>query len=92
MSTLPFPVIAALTTIAVAYSNKDYIADKVLPYVQVKGSTFEYQEIPKAQNFTPVDTKVGRKGSPNILELGSIKKSGMVVDHGLGSGLIKSTI
>jgi hypothetical protein len=83
MSKLPFPVIAALTTIAIAYSNKNYIADIVMPYVQVKGSTFDYQEIPKAQNFTPVDTEVGRLGSPNLLELGSIKKSGMVVDHGL---------
>ena len=79
----PFPVDARLTGIALAYSNKNLIADEVLPRVQVGGETFTYMRYKRDQQFTIPNTLVGRKGRPNEVEFGATQEAGKVDDYGL---------
>lgn len=64
----PFPVTPALQAIALAYRNSKLIADDVLPRVPVGLQSFKYMSYPKGQFMTLIDTRVGRKGTPNQVE------------------------
>lgn len=79
----PFPVDARLTGIALAYSNKNLIADEVLPRVQVGGQTFRYFRYDVNQRMTIPNTLVGRKGRPNEVEFSATEDAGQVYDYGL---------
>lgn len=81
--TRPFPVDTRLTGIALAYTNRELIADQVMPRVPVGGQTFQWLRFNKADRFTIPNTKVGRKGVPNEVEFGATEESGQVFDYGL---------
>lgn len=64
----PFPVTPQLQAIALAYRNNKLIADDVLPRKPVGLQAFKYMSYPKGQTMTIVETRVGRKGTPNQVE------------------------
>jgi len=66
-----------------AYSNRAYIADQVLPRVPVAGETFEYLKHNLEDRFTIPDTTIGRKGRANQVEFGSTLVPGSTKDYGL---------
>lgn len=81
----PFIVDAALTAIAIKFSNPDVnlIADKVLPRVTVGGEKFQWLKFPIEDSFTVPNTFVGRKGRPNQIEVGASEETASVEDYGL---------
>jgi hypothetical protein len=79
----PFPIDPVQTGITLAYSNRQYIADSVLPRVPVGGREFEYKLIGRDQMFTVPETLVGRKGQPNEVEFGGTETPASVRDYGL---------
>lgn len=79
----PFPVDARLTGIALAYANRNLIADEILPRVQVGGQTFRYMRFDHNQRMTIPHTLVGRKGRPNEVEFAATEDAGQVFDYGL---------
>lgn len=80
---LPFVVKPELTQIAIAYRNRAFIADEVLPRIPVGAREFEYLIYNKNERFTIPDTTVGRKGRPNQVEFGATTTTGAVKDYGL---------
>ena len=72
------------TGISLAYTNKQLIADEVLPRVQVGQHEFAWNRFPLANRFTIPDTIMGRSGEANTVEFGITRETGMVEDHGLG--------
>jgi hypothetical protein len=79
----PFPIDPVQTGITLAYSNRQYIADFVLPRVPVGGREFEYKQIGRDQMFTVPSSLVGRKGQPNEVEFGGTETPASVRDYGL---------
>lgn len=79
----PFPVQQELTAIALAYSNRAYIADQVLPRVPVNSREFKWLQFNRAELFTIPETMVGRKGVPNEVQFGGTEVAGFVRDYGL---------
>jgi len=79
----PFPVDTRLTGIALAYQNKNLIAESVLPRVQVGSTSFKWLFFPTAERMTIPNTLVGRKGRPNEVEFSAIEQAGLVYDYGL---------
>lgn len=85
---------ASLTAIAISYANPDVtlIADEVLPRATVGGRTYDWQKFDEAQNFTVPDTHVGRRGTPNQIELEGSKQKGGVEAYGIDIPLDNVTI
>lgn len=83
--TRPFVVDAALTAMAVNFTNPDasYIADEVMPRVDVGGETFSYDYFPPEEVFTVPDTTVGRRGAVPQVEFSAERREGRVLDRGL---------
>lgn len=79
----PFTPSPQYTAIALAYQNKELIADSVLPRTPVTAETFKWDEYTKSDAFTIPDTKVGRKGVPNEVEFSANEKESSVKDYGL---------
>ncbi len=79
----PFPVTAELTAVSLAYRNRALIADEVLPRVPVSLQSFKYLTWPKGSFFTIPETKVGRKGRPNTVELEGSETESSTQDHAL---------
>jgi hypothetical protein len=79
----PFPVQQEQTAIALAYSNRLYIADLVLPRVPVGSREFKWLEFNRDEMFTVPETMVGRKGVPNEVQFGGTEKPGFVKDYGI---------
>jgi hypothetical protein len=79
----PFPIQPELTAIAIAYRNKQLIADDVLPRVPVGKAEFKYLKHRIAEGFTVPDTKVGRKSKPNEVEFGADELTASTEDFGL---------
>ena len=79
----PFPIQQELTAIALAYSNKSYIADLVLPRVPVGSREFKWLQFNRDEMFTVPETMVGRKGVPNEVQFGASEVPGFVKDYGL---------
>ena len=82
-SLAPFPVTPELTAISVAYKNKTFIADEVLPRVPVGVESFKYRKFALADGFTIPNTLVGRTGSPNELQFGFTEATASTADYGL---------
>ena len=84
MAKAPFPVDPVLTGIVLAYRNRRYIADQVLPRLDpMTKEEFKYTLWNLAEGFRLQDTKVGRKSQPNEVEFSAEEKTGTTVDHGL---------
>ena len=79
----PFVEDRDLTLISVAYRNNSLIGDQVLPRTAVAEYTFGWTEFPLTDAYTLPDTRIGRKSEPNMVEFGSIQKSGIIEDFGL---------
>ncbi len=79
----PFPIQQELTAIALAYSNRSYIADLVLPRVPVGSREFKWLQFNRDEMFTVPETMVGRKGVPNEVQFGATEVAGFVKDYGL---------
>jgi hypothetical protein len=85
MATSPFVIVPSLTAIAVAYSQKNLIADMLLPRVMVDTQAFRYIKYALGDAFKIPDTRVGRKGAPNQLDWGSTELTDQTFDEGLDS-------
>ena len=79
----PFPVQQQLTAITLAYSNRSYIADTVLPRVPVGSREFKYLQRARDEMFTLPQTRVGRKGAPSEVEFNLTEVDASVKDYGL---------
>lgn len=79
-----YPSQTQYTAIALGYKNKKYVADLVMPKVQVAEEKYEYANYDLKDNFTPVDTKMGATGEVNMIERKIDLAYGGCVDHGLG--------
>jgi len=79
----PFPIDPVLVAIMVAYKNTKLIADDVLFRVPVGKQEFKYWNIPKGQNFTIPDTKVGRASKPNQVTFNATEETDSTVDYAL---------
>jgi hypothetical protein len=79
----PFPVQQQLTAIALAYTNRAYIADLVLPRIPVGSREFKWLQFNRDEMFTVPETMVGRKGVPNEVQFGGTEVAGFVKDYGL---------
>ncbi|MTI11562.1 hypothetical protein, partial [Sansalvadorimonas verongulae] len=64
MANAPFVTNPVLTAIAIAYTNSEFIADRVLPRVGVGSREFKWTQYNKEDRFTIPETLVGRKGRP----------------------------
>ena len=83
MSNAPFVTDPIPTAIALAYSNRAFIADQLLPRVPVGAPEFKYTVYNKGDRFTLQETMVGRKGRVNEIEFGGTEAAAMVADYGL---------
>jgi len=84
MSGAPFTIDPELTAIAVAYQNRAFISDLVLPRTPSVGTkTFKYTLFPKGEILTVPDTKVGRRGKPNVVEFSGTESESTALDYGL---------
>jgi len=81
----PFVIVPSLSAIAIAYTQGNLIADKVLPRVPVYTETFNHLKFSLADAFNAPDTRVGRKSAPNQITWGSDLVPASVEDHGLDS-------
>jgi hypothetical protein len=79
----PFPIQPEYTAIALAYTNRAYIADEVSPRIKVGRREFKWNQYNRDEMFTVPSTLVGRKGVPNEVQFGSTEVSGFVKDYGL---------
>lgn len=79
----PFTPSVQYTAIALAYSNREMIADQVLPRVTVNERSFKWDKHEKAGLFQVPSTLVGRKGKPNEVEFKASEETSSVSDYGL---------
>lgn len=87
LAVAPFPIRPDLLAVAVGYRNTKLIADDVLPRKPVGAPEFRYHKYPIGEMFTVPETKVGRKGKPNEVELTAIEATDKVQDHALDDGV-----
>ncbi|NOU50261.1 capsid protein [Pseudoalteromonas sp. JBTF-M23] len=80
---MPFTPSVEQTAVAIAYKNKDLIADRALPYAPIGKREYSWTEYKIEERFTVPDTKIGRKSEPNQVEFTSDEKTGSVTDYGL---------
>jgi len=79
----PFPLDEHTTAIVIAYRNPQLVADMVLPIVNVGSQIFRYMKLDKGEAFTIPDTKVGRKSSPNLIEVSATRVEASTMPYGL---------
>lgn len=79
----PFTINPVLSAVALAYTNGDFIADKVLPRVPVSKPQFLYLKYGVGDGFTIPNTMVGRVSKPNTIEYSVSQVAGSVNDHAL---------
>jgi len=79
----PFTPSPQYTAIALAYNNREMIADQVLPRITVTARDFKWDLHTKADSFIVPDTAVGRKGAPNEVEFSATEQTSSVGDYGL---------
>lgn len=77
------PINEELTSLALAYNNSNFIADKVLPKVPVSTEVFKYLYYPKEQFLTLPDTTIGPKGEANTVDLNAEFKTATVKSRAL---------
>jgi hypothetical protein len=79
----PYVVDTRLTGIALAYANKAFIADAVLPRVSVSNQSFKWLRYTRDERFTIPNTLVARKSRLNEVEFTATEVSDSVADYGL---------
>lgn len=79
----PFTPSPQYTAIALAYSNREMIADQVLPRITVGAREFKWDKHEKSSMFQVPSTLVGRKGSPSEVEFTASEETSSVLDFGL---------
>lgn len=79
----PFVPSPQYTAIALAYQNREMIADQVLPRLTVTAREFKWDKHEKSSLFQVPSTLVGRKGSPNEVEFTATEETSSVGDYGL---------
>lgn len=79
----PFTPSPQYTAIALAYTNRELIADQVLPRITVTSREFKWDKHEKAGLFQVPNTLVGRKGRPNEVEFTATEETSSVGDYGL---------
>lgn len=72
-----------LTGLTLAYTNNDYIADKIFQRVPVTTETFKYKKYLKSLNLQVPDTLVGDTGEPNEVKFEFEKLTETVDGHSL---------
>lgn len=72
------------TGISLAYTNRELIADQVLPRVPVAQYQFAWNRFNLGDRFTLPDTIMGRSAEANTVQFGVTRETGMIEDHGLG--------
>lgn len=90
MSLSAYPIDPHLTAIAIAYRNKSYIADLVLPRVRVGKQEFKFMLYGADQFFNIPDTRVGRRSKPNEAHLEAKEVGDFTEDYGLDGGIPKA--
>ncbi len=82
---MKFPFVPApqYTAIALAYTNREMIADQVLPRITVNERSFKWDKHTKSDLFQVPSTAVGRKGAPNEVEFTATEETSSVGDYGL---------
>ncbi len=67
----PFTIDPVLTGLVIAYQNGLYIADRVLPRLEpvLPKSEFKFSKYDFGEAVSLISTKVGRKGTPNEIEI-----------------------
>lgn len=88
----PFPLDPVLIAIAIAYRNPVYIADLVLPRVQVGKQEFKYWEFPVGEAFNAPDSAVGRRSAPNEVELTATELESSTKDYALDDPIPQADI
>ena len=89
----PFAINPTLSGIAVAYRNQALIADAVLPRINPVGTqTFKYTSFPVGEGYTVPDTRVGRRGAPNVVEFGGTQLTATTDDYALEDEIPQSDI
>jgi hypothetical protein len=90
----PFVRSASLTAIAVNFVSPDdhFIADEVLPRVDVMGRDFKWNVYKEEEIFGLKDTEVGRKGRVQEVEFGATELTDSIVDHGLEDAIPQTDI
>lgn len=90
MSLSAYPIDPHLTAIALAYKNKAYIADFVLPRVRVGKQKFTFMQYPADLYFNIPDTLVGRRSKPNEVHAEGTEVTDSTFDYGLDGGVPKA--
>ncbi|PPD10008.1 MAG: capsid protein [Methylocystis sp.] len=90
----PFVSNAAMTAIAIGYSNPAIamIADRALPRVPVPTESFKWLRYNDDEAFSVPETRIGRKGRLNEVEFTATEESGSVKTYGLKSVIPLSDI
>lgn len=83
MATAPFVIIPSLAAIAIGYPQGKLIADQALPRVSVMTQAFRMLKYDQGDQFRSVDTTVGRRSAPNVIEWSSSELTALCVDQGL---------
>jgi hypothetical protein len=79
----PFTPSPQYTAIALAYKNREFIADAVLPRMEVSERSFKWDLRTRDEAFTVPSTLVGRKGQPSEVEFTAVEQTSSVSDYGL---------
>jgi len=90
MALSPYPIDPALTAIAVAYQNPLYIADAILPRIRVDKQKFSFMQYATDTFFNVPDTRVGRRGKPNEVNLEGTEVTDSTEDFALDGGVPKA--
>lgn len=84
MVTRPAGYAEAQTAIALAYKNKNMIADEVLPRVTVGSKFYKWLEYDLATGFTIPDTQWGPRSDVTMVDIPSIEHERGCSDFGVG--------
>lgn len=89
MAGQPFPSNPELVGLVNAYTNGTLIADQVLPRLNPRLSeeTFRWWYFEYGQFLTVPDSKVGRKGQPNVVEFEAKEKTDRTDDYGFDAAI-----
>ena len=82
-----------LTAIAIGYRNEDQVlvADEVLPRIKAS-QRFSWQSYNEAEDFTVPNTRVGRRGTPPVVEIEGKELESATEDFGVDVPLDDATI
>ncbi len=87
MALSPYPIDPALTAIAIAYANQNYVADLIFPRVRVNKQKFSFLQYAADTMFNVPDTRVGRRSKPNEVSLDASEVTDATEDHALDGGV-----